>query len=1433
MVVCFGFVCLSFLAIVVLGLLPKIQAAENILPNPQVLAAATKVQPQVVASYGKLPLSFEANQGQVSGSAQFLSRGLGYTLFLTGDEAVLCLGKAARAGLMPDATTLADKPTNGDGPGATESVLRMKLIGASASAGVAGAEELPGKSNYIIGNDPTKWRTNVPNYAKVRYQNVYPGVDLVYYGTQGGQLEYDFVVAPGADAHSIGLSFQGAGKIRVDKRTGDLVLALAGSELRFRKPVVYQPASGSGLLAERRPIDGRFVLTGRNQIGFQVAAYDHRAPLIIDPVLLYSTYLGGAKYNLGYRVAVDASGSAYVAGATNSTVFPTTAGVFKSLLNPGGCAIRVTKGQPKEIFTCPDAFVTKLDPTGTQMIYSTYLGGSASDGATGISVDSSGYAYVTGATGSTDFPTTAGAFQTSATDSSARTHAFATKLNPTGSALIYSTYLAGTHDDVSTISALDSSGYLYVAGGTNSKDFPTTPGAFQRTISGTSCHNYEQTWPCFDGFIAKLNQQGTALVYSTYLGGNNHDSVLGLAVDSTGSAYLTGGTASTNFPLANALQSSFGTPPCSGTTLGGNPRPCFFHAFVTKLNSTGTALDYSTYLGGNGYDAGLGIAVDATGAAYVTGATNSTNFPTTAGAAQTIFGGGTCNFGVSLSFNCSDAFVAKLEPSGTSLDYSTYLGGSSFDLGWAIAVDNAGIAYVVGGTNSLDFPTDATTGNFQGGTCSTDIAMFILSTHQAGSNFNCPNAFLTEVDPTGSTRLFSTYLGGASGDLAFSVAVDATGGVYMAGSTLSPNFPTSAGALQTSLTGHADAFISKFGSLPSGSLSVLNLTFVAVSGTTSASQPVTLTNTGTNSLTISSVVASANFAETDNCVGSVAGGGSCTINVTFSPTATGPFTGTLTITDNNNGVAASTQTVNLSGSGTAPAPVAVVSPSGLTFTSQNVGTTSGSQPVTLSNNTGSGSLTIASIAASANFGETNNCSGSVVVGGSCSINVTFSPTAAGSLTGTLTITDNNNGVTGSTQTVGLTGTGTAPVASVSSPLTFSGQALGTTSASQAVTLSNTTGTAALTIASIATTGTNAGDFAVASTGTTCSTSSPVAAGGSCTIYVTFTPTATGSRNGTLTITDNSNGVAGSMQTVALSGTGTGPVVSLSSPLTFSAQLVGSASAAQTVTLTNTGNANLTFTAIAATAPFAIASSGTTCTTSTPVAAAGTCTVAVTFTPTAAGAASASLSFSDNAPSSPQTLTLSGTGQDFSVAPPSGSSTSTTVAPGLPATYTLSVGGEGGLSGTVTFTCTGAPSEATCTVSPNPATAGSTATNVTVTVTTTAPSVSAPRSRPLPPVLPLSPGMRGLLMLALVLIVMAWPIMRRNQAGVSRWRLTMIPLGLGLLLTLALAGCGGGGGGSVTHNPGTPAGTYPLTVTGTTGSGSSALSHSVTLTLTVS
>jgi hypothetical protein len=733
---------------------------------------------RVAEYYGKLPLSFVPNQGQATNNVQFLSHGLACTLYLEGAEAVLELEKAEGGRL-----------------------LRMKLVGANARAAVAGAEELSGKSNYFLGNDPSKWRTNVPNYAKVRYRDIYPGVDLVYYGTQGGQLEYDFVVAPGADPRAIGVSLQGAEEMRVDQATGDLVVTLGGSELRFLKPLIYQLIAQPDGRAIHTGVEGGFVFTGKNQVGFQVGAYDRTAPLIIDPVLSYSTFLGGSQFGLGTRVAVDSSGSAYVAGGTNSSDFTETTGLnLGTCSNEDGFFYHYPQNLP-----CPDAFVTKLNPAGTALVYSTYLGGTKADAATGISVDSSGNAYVTGLTGSANFPTTTGAYQTAA--SAHRSHAFATKLNPAGSVL-YSTYLAGSLDDASTISTIDSSGNLCVAGNTNSPDFPTTAGAFQTALAGAVCKVLDPTLPpepCPNGFIAKLSPDGSKLLYSTYLGGSKGDALMGLAVDAAGNMYVTGGTFSTDFPTANAggLEPSFGTLTCG--TIGSNPKtePCF-HAFVSELKYTGEQLVYSSFLGGNGYDAGLAIAVDSTGAAYVTGGTNSSQFPTTTGAAQTTFGGGTCGNAAYL-VPCPDAFVVKVAPNGTAFAYSTYLGGNNYDFGTAIAVDSTGDAYVVGGTGSLNFPVDNSSAGFAGGSCKTSGTY-----SYPGFSFNCPNAFVTVINPTGSSLQFSTYLGGASGDIAFGVALDPSGNFYVAGSTLSATFPITPGAFQTSLTGYADAFITQY-----------------------------------------------------------------------------------------------------------------------------------------------------------------------------------------------------------------------------------------------------------------------------------------------------------------------------------------------------------------------------------------------------------------------------------------------------------------------------------------------------------------------------------------------------------------------------------------------------------------------------------------------
>jgi hypothetical protein len=429
-------------------------------------------------------LHFEANHGQTDEAVRFLSRGSGYSLNLTASEAVLVLEqldpeRKPNPNAKRDAhITQAPREAKAQG---TAVALRMSLIGAARKPLVSGREELPGKANYFIGSDPAKWRTNVPTYAKVHYQNVYPGIDLLYYGNQR-QLEYDFTVAPGADPNKIVLDFKGADKIEIDAQ-GELVLHAAGGDIRQRKPVIYQEINGA-----RHEIDGDYVLKGANRVSFHVAAYDTSRPLIIDPVVLsYSTYLGGSGGDQGYGIAVDANGNAYVTGITASTNFPTTPGVFQ---------LNVIGG--------PHVFVTKLNPSGSALVYSTYLGGSGLDYGVAVDVDATGNAYVTGYTLSKDFPTL-WALQPINLDSY---DAFVTKLNPTGSALVYSTYLGGGSSDFGLDIAVDATGNTYVSGEAGA-NFPTTPGAFQSAFAGGP----------YDAFVTKLNPSGSALVYSTYLGG--------------------------------------------------------------------------------------------------------------------------------------------------------------------------------------------------------------------------------------------------------------------------------------------------------------------------------------------------------------------------------------------------------------------------------------------------------------------------------------------------------------------------------------------------------------------------------------------------------------------------------------------------------------------------------------------------------------------------------------------------------------------------------------------------------------------------------------------------------------------------------------------------------------------------------------------------
>jgi hypothetical protein len=658
---------------------------------------------------------------------KFVSRGLGYNLFLTSEEAVFSLrsNKTFRVKDNSKRDSKTQKRT-------AATVFSIQLMGVNPSIKSEGLEKLPIKTNYLIGNDPKTWHQDIPTYAKVEFKELYAGIDLVYYGNRR-RLEFDFLVRPGADHKSIRMKFKNVNHLNLD-HDGNLILGVAGGKILLEKPLIYQQVDG-----KKRTVSGHYKLQPKNIVGFHVATYDSKIPLVIDPVLNYSTYLGGDSDDLGNGIAVDVFGNAYVTGATQSNDFPTTSGAFQE--NRGSFR---------------DVFVSKFNAEGTELVYSTYLGGDGDDLGNDVVVDNTGNAYATGFTQSTDFPKTSGAFQE--TRQSAQ-DAFVTKLNSDGSDLVYSTYLGGgDDDDVGNGIVVDNSGNAYIVGTTRSNDFPTTSGAFRETRQSAQ-----------DAFVTKLNAGGTDLVYSTYLGGtNNQDEGIAVAVDSTGNAHVTGSTQSSTFP----------------TTAGAfeEVRQSFQDGFVTKLNSDGSALLFSTYLGGDADDLGNGIALDTSGNAYVVGTTQSNDFPTTTGAFQ------------ENRSTVRDGFVSKLETDGSDLVYSTYLGGNSDDFGNGIAVDSAGNSYIVGTTRSTDFPT--TSDAFQ----------------EDRQSLN--DAFVTKLNSDGSNLVYSTYLGGADDDdIGNDIALDSSGNTYVTGTTRSNDFPTE-DAFQPDQSSRRDAFVAKIN--PSG-----------------------------------------------------------------------------------------------------------------------------------------------------------------------------------------------------------------------------------------------------------------------------------------------------------------------------------------------------------------------------------------------------------------------------------------------------------------------------------------------------------------------------------------------------------------------------------------------------------------------------------------
>ncbi len=901
--------------------------------------------------------------------------------------------------------------------------------------------------------------------SKVGYDNIYPGIDLVYYGNRG-ELEHDFIVKPGANPHSITLGFDGADQLKLDAK-GDLLVRTAGDEVSFHAPVVYQQIHG-----KKHPIEGRYIVKNQKEVGFEVSSYNVHEPLVIDPVLIYATFIGGSGDDFGTGIAVDTAGNAYVVGQTVSANFPTSSTAFQKTLN-------------SSIF---NVFVTKVNTTGTALVYSTFIGGNGDDEGIGIAVDSSGSAYITGQATSSNFPVTANAFQKTIGDASG--DSFVTKLNATGSALTYSSFLGGDAFDIGFDIAVDSTGNAYVAGQTYSDNFPLAGTPAQSTYGGKS-----------EAFITKVNPAGTAKVYSTYWGGSTGDEqARAIVVDSAGNAYITGQTTSTNFPTTpSPIQAAYG---------GGS-----YDSIVAKLNPAGSAMLYSTYVGGNDLDQGRGIAIDSAGNAYITGQTASTNFPIAGNPFQKTFGGG-----------IADGFIYKVNPTGSALVFSGYFGGNAEDQGdHGMAVDSSGNIYIAGFTKSSNFPITADA---------------IQSTFQGGAY----DAIIMKLTTDGSSQIYSTYYGGEFDDSGRAIAVDAAGNAYAVLYTNSLHIPTTPGAFQTVAGGGYDAFVVKISqSSAVASLVPPSLSFPSqVVGTTSAAQSVTLTNTGNVAMTITSITVTGtnatDFAQTNTCGTGIAIAGTCSISVTFKPTVAGTRTATVSLVDNASG---SPQTIALTGIAQSAGAVATLSTTSVSFGNQLLNTASAPRTVLLTN-TGAAALTITGVTItgtnSTNYTQTNTCGASVASNASCTFSFIFKPTAAGTRTATVNITDN---ATGSPQHVTLTGVGSttaAAVASLAPPsLTFVNQFVNSTSAAQVITVTNT-GTESLGFTSILVTGANSTDFAQTNT---CGVT--ILAAGTCTISVTFTPTAPGARAAALTLTDNA---ANSPQSIPFTGTGvaspTGP-----------------------------------------------------------------------------------------------------------------------------------------------------------------------------------------------------------------------------------------------------------------------------------------------------
>jgi Tol biopolymer transport system component/photosystem II stability/assembly factor-like uncharacterized protein len=901
--------------------------------NPSVLGDS-HIQPGrravIDKNYGKLPLSFEVNRGQTDANARYVARGPGYNIFLTSAEAVLVFQgegknpKNAAAGIdeedelnLGPAAHLEQRRSREldeerNATGAKPTVVRMRLEGANVNArGIEGVDELPGKVNYFLGNDSSKWLTDIPTYSKVAYRNVYSGVDLVYYGNRR-QLEYDLVISPGTDPGVVKVKYQGTKQVRVD-RDGNLLLTTAAGEMRQQKPLVYQEEGGA-----RKLIEGRYVMRGKNRIGFRVSHYDRRRPLVIDPVLNYFAMVNNSGN--GYAITVDAQGSAYITGATLDGNFNPTPGGFQQTFG-GGFA---------------DIFVTKINPSGDSVLYSTYLGGADDDEAYGIAVDGQGSAYVTGY-GGAGYPVTAGAYQTTLGDSF---NAIITKLNPTGSGLVYSTYVGGSRFEEGDGIVLDGAGNAYVVGHTESANFPTTAGVAQSQPGGG-----------YDAFVLSLNVAGSGLRYSTFLGGAAQDFGLAIAIDSATNAYVSGQTRSLNFPTLNPVKGAGGLDRGLFKSVDSGSNWSLSRSGLNDSNvaalavapsapttvyaaTTGTVYK-STNSGGTWTATNLNtitvqaLAVDPTNSSVVYAGALAGIYKTTDGGSNwsQVYNSASCSslaidpttpttvyagvqVGIvkstnaggnwTLSFASGLVRALAIDPTNPLIVYAgrtngivkTTNGGTNWNAAntgltntnvrsFAISASSPATIYAGtlagvfkstnGGTNwsavnnGLLVPyTDnvprlpaqvnalaidpASASNVYAASTNFVLASgayplsHILKSTDGGANWTAVtngfgslnngflslaldptnatrlyagnsgdlDGFVTKLNPAGSAFLFSSYLGSGRGEAATGIAVDSSGNQYVTGNTGGTDFPTTAGAYQTTLRGATDLFITKF-----------------------------------------------------------------------------------------------------------------------------------------------------------------------------------------------------------------------------------------------------------------------------------------------------------------------------------------------------------------------------------------------------------------------------------------------------------------------------------------------------------------------------------------------------------------------------------------------------------------------------------------------